>query len=97
MKSAEAQIETAKWNLDNCAIYSPIDGQAGHRLVDRGNVVNANSTNLLNIQKLAPLYVDFTVPENQLDSVRENMNNGTLHVGSSHSATACQAEESKAS
>ena len=80
VKAAQAQIETAKWNLGNCVINSPIDGQAGQRLVDRGNVVNANSTNLLNIQKLVPIYVDFTVPENQLDRVRENMKNGTLKV-----------------
>jgi multidrug efflux system membrane fusion protein len=80
VKAAGAQIEVAKWNLDNCKIYSPIDGQAGQRLVDNGNIVVANSTNLLNVQKLAPLYVDFTVPENQLDRVRDNMKNGTLHV-----------------
>jgi membrane fusion protein, multidrug efflux system len=80
VKAAQAQIETAKWNLGNCVINSPIEGQAGQRLVDRGNVVNANSTNLVNIQKLVPIYVDFTVPENQLDRVRLNMKNGTLKV-----------------
>jgi multidrug efflux system membrane fusion protein len=80
VKAAEAQIESARWNLNNCKIYCPIDGQSGQRLVDRGNIVVANSTNLLNVQKLEPLYVDFTVPENQLDRVRDNMRNGTLHV-----------------
>jgi multidrug efflux system membrane fusion protein len=80
VKAANAQIETARWNLDNCKIYSPIDGQAGQRLVDMGNIVVANNTNLLNVQKLAPLYVDFTVPENELDRVRDNMQKGTLRV-----------------
>jgi membrane fusion protein, multidrug efflux system len=80
VKAAQAQIEAAKWNLDNCTIASPIDGRAGQRLVDVGNVVNANSTNLLNIQRLMPIYVDFTVPENELDRVRANLANGPLKV-----------------
>jgi membrane fusion protein, multidrug efflux system len=80
VKAAQAQIETAKWNLDNCSIVSPTDGRAGQRLVDVGNVVMANNTNLLSVQKIVPIYVDFTVPEDQLDSVRENLANGPLKV-----------------
>jgi membrane fusion protein, multidrug efflux system len=80
VKAAQAQIETAKWNLDNCSINSPIDGRAGQRLVDVGNVVTANTTNLLSIQKISPIYIDFTVPENELDRVRENLNKGPLKV-----------------
>ncbi len=80
VKAAQAQIETAKWNLDNCSIVSPTDGRAGQRLVDVGNVVMANNTNLLSVQKIVPIYVDFTVPEDQLDSVRENLAKGPLKV-----------------
>src|ERR1700677_2124511 len=78
--AAQAQIESAKWYLNNCSITSPLDGRAGQRLVDVGNVVMANNTNLLNIQKIVPIYVDFTVPEDQLDSVRENLAKGALKV-----------------
>jgi multidrug efflux system membrane fusion protein len=80
VKAAEAGIETAKWNLDNTSITSPLDGRAGHRLVDVGNVVNADSTMLLSIQKITPIYVDFTVAENELDRVRENLAKGPLKV-----------------
>jgi multidrug efflux system membrane fusion protein len=80
VKAAQAGIESAKWNLDNTSITSPIDGRAGQRLVDVGNVVNANSTMLLSIQKIAPIYVDFTVAENDLDRVRENLAKGPLKV-----------------
>ena len=52
VKAAQAAIETASLNLEYCTINSPIDGRAGQRLVDVGNVVNANSTSLLSIQKL---------------------------------------------
>lgn len=80
VKAAQAAIETAKLNLEYCSINSPIDGRAGQRLVDVGNVVNANSTSLLSVQKLTPIYVDFTVAENELDRVRENLAKGPLKV-----------------
>jgi membrane fusion protein, multidrug efflux system len=80
VKASQAGIESAKWNLDNTSITSPIDGRAGQRLVDVGNVVNANSTMLLSIQKVTPIYVDFTVAENDLDRVRENLAKGPLKV-----------------
>jgi multidrug efflux system membrane fusion protein len=40
----------------------------------------ANVTSLLDIQKLVPIYVDFTVPENELDRVRANLAKGSLKV-----------------
>ena len=42
VQAAEAAVENAKLNLDYCHIRSPIDGRAGARLVDVGNVVQAN-------------------------------------------------------
>ncbi|MGD0137570.1 MAG: efflux RND transporter periplasmic adaptor subunit [Tepidisphaeraceae bacterium] len=80
VKAAQAAIETASLNLEYCTIKSPIDGRAGQRLVDAGNIVNANSTSLLSIQKLVPIYVDFTVAENDLGQVRENLAKGPLKV-----------------
>jgi membrane fusion protein, multidrug efflux system len=79
-KAAQAMIESAKYNLDNCSIISPIEGRAGARLVDVGNVVTANTTMLLSIQKVTPIYIDFTVPETELDRVRENLAGGPLKV-----------------
>ena len=59
---AAPALETARLNLEYCTIRSPIDGRAGQRLVDLGNVVTANSGSLLVIQRLDPIYADFTVP-----------------------------------
>ena len=76
----QAAIDTAKIDLDYCTIKSPIDGRAGQRLVDMGNVVTANTGSLLVIQKLDPIYVDFTVTENDLPSVQKHMAAGTLRA-----------------
>ncbi len=43
VQQAAAAVDTAKINLDYCFIRSPIDGRAGQRLVDIGNVVAANT------------------------------------------------------
>ena len=78
VKQNQAAIETARLNLEYCTIRSPINGRAGQRLVDLGNVVTANSSSLLVIQRLDPIYADFTIPENDLTAVQRNMARGTL-------------------
>ncbi len=80
VEAAEAALETAKLNLEYCYIHSPIDGRAGARLVDVGNVVQANSTALLSIQRLDPIYATFTVTESDLPEVQRQMSRGLLRA-----------------
>ena len=74
----QAPVETAQLNLEYCYIHSPIQGRAGARLVDVGNVVQANTTALLLIQRLDPIYADFTITERDLPNVQKEMTRGTL-------------------
>jgi membrane fusion protein, multidrug efflux system len=78
VEAAKAAIETAQINLDYCYIHSPIDGRAGARLVDAGNVVQANTTSLLSIQRIDPIYANFTITEVDLPEVQKEMSRGTL-------------------
>jgi multidrug efflux system membrane fusion protein len=78
VESAEAALETAQLNLEYCYIHSPIQGRAGARLVDVGNVVQSNTTGLLLIQRLDPIYADFTITERDLPNVQKEMTRGTL-------------------
>lgn len=80
VKQNQAALESARLNLDYCTIRSPINGRAGRRLVDLGNVVTANSGSLLVIQRLDPIYADFTITENDLTAVQRHMARGTLKV-----------------
>src|SRR5438132_3903289 len=62
---SEAAAAAAQVNIDFCYIKSPINGRAGLRLVDVGNIVSGNTGSgavLLTIQGLDPIYTDFTVP-----------------------------------
>jgi multidrug efflux system membrane fusion protein len=80
VQAAEAAVENVKLNLEYCYIHSPIDGRAGMRLVDVGNVVQTNSTGLLLIQRLDPIYADFTVTEADLPEVQRQVARGTLQA-----------------
>jgi multidrug efflux system membrane fusion protein len=65
----KAAIETAQLQLGWCTIQSPINGRIGLRLVDPGNIITANSTNLVIINQFQPIAVFFTLPEDQLPQV----------------------------
>jgi multidrug efflux system membrane fusion protein len=80
VKQNEAALESARLNLEYTSIRSPIDGRAGHRLIDNGNVVTANLTTLLNIERMDPIYADFTVTENDFSEVQRNEAKHTLRV-----------------
>src|SRR5436853_2470776 len=93
IKVDTAAVDSAKVELSYCYIHSPIDGRAGQRLVDIGNVVNPGgatgnnsggatngppSNSLLVIERIGPIYADFTLPQDSLATVQEQMRAGTL-------------------
>ena len=80
VKQNRAAVENARLNLEYCTIRAPINGRAGQRAVDIGNVVATNSGSLLVIQRLDPVYADFTVTENELTAVQRNMAKRSLRV-----------------
>lgn len=69
IESDKAAIQTAQLQLNWCTIQSPINGRIGLRLVDPGNIIAANTTNLVVINQFEPIAVYFTLPENQLPQV----------------------------
>jgi multidrug efflux system membrane fusion protein len=73
VRQNRAAVERARLDLEYCTIRAPIDGRAGQRLVDVGNIVSANNRALLVIQRLDPIYADFTVTEHDLSAVQSNM------------------------
>ncbi|MGZ5903577.1 MAG: efflux RND transporter periplasmic adaptor subunit [Reyranella sp.] len=79
--SDEAAIVNARLNLDYADIRAPFDGRTGTRLVDIGNLVQAaQATSLVSITQVKPIFVNFTVPQNVNDQVREKQAAGPLAV-----------------
>jgi len=76
-----ATIETAELNLSYCVIRSPIAGKAGKRLVDVGNLIKANAdTAMVVLRQIQPIYVSFSLPEQNLDQVRARQAQAALPV-----------------
>ncbi len=73
IQADEAAVQTAQLQLSWCYIQSPISGKIGLRLVDPGNIIAANSTNLVIINQLRPIAVYFTLPETQLPQVLQKL------------------------
>jgi membrane fusion protein, multidrug efflux system len=71
----EAAARSAKVQLDFTKIISPIDGVAGIRNVDPGNVVTT-TTSIVTLTQIQPIYVIFSLPEQNLEAVRDAFQNG---------------------
>jgi len=57
-------VQAARVNLGYCRITSPVAGRVGVRLVDPGNVVQANgAAGIVSVNQIEPIAVTFTVPQ----------------------------------
>src|SRR6266446_6434792 len=79
-QKSQAAAEAAQVNFDFCYIKSPINGRAGLRNVDIGNLVGPSTGSLVTIQGLDPIYTDFTVAENDLPLVRKYLGGPSVKV-----------------
>jgi multidrug efflux system membrane fusion protein len=79
MNADKAAVERAKLDLSYCYIRSPINGRTGNLLIHQGNLVKATDVNLITINQVQPIYVDFNVPGVTLAEIKRNMS-GRLKV-----------------
>jgi multidrug efflux system membrane fusion protein len=79
VRADEARLENARVQLGYCAIRSPIAGRTGKLMVNRGNLVKANDdTPMVTINQVEPIYVAFSVPEQQLPEIKQRQAAGRL-------------------
>jgi multidrug efflux system membrane fusion protein len=77
VKNDEGTLANAKVNLVYTHITTPIDGRVGLRLVDPGNIVQANSTTpLVVVTQLQPITVIFSIAEDHLGKVQQQLRKG---------------------
>jgi membrane fusion protein, multidrug efflux system len=70
MDNDRSAIDRAKLDLTYCEIRSSGAGRTGNLLVHTGNIVTANTTSLVVINKVEPIWVSFGLPEEYLTAVR---------------------------
>jgi membrane fusion protein, multidrug efflux system len=77
--SGEATARTAEINLAYTKVYSPISGRTGRSSVTEGALVTANqSTSLLTVTQLDPVYVDLTQPSTTLVRLKRELAAGQI-------------------
>lgn len=76
VKTDEGLVQTATLDLMYCNITSPISGRVGLRLVDPGNFVQtSDTTGLFVLNKVRPITVIFSLPEDNIPQVLKQINN----------------------
>jgi multidrug efflux system membrane fusion protein len=81
VRADEAALENARLSLEYCTIRAPVTGFAGRIQIQQGNLVKANDANpLVTINQVVPIYVTFSVPEQNLADIRQYIAAGELKV-----------------
>jgi len=83
VKADEALLESSRVQAAYCSIFAPVSGRIGKLLVNEGNIVSANATQIAVINQVSPVFVSFTVPEKTLSSIRRHAEEGRLVVEAS--------------
>lgn len=79
VESYKAALRKAQENLDDTIVYAPINGKLSVDDVAVGTYANAGTTKLVTIGSLNPIYVQFSVSENEyLNLLRKSMEAGTF-------------------
>jgi multidrug efflux system membrane fusion protein len=77
VKLDEGQVAVAQTQVDYCTITAPVAGLVGLRRVDVGNIVHAADTGgLVVITQLQPITVVFSVNEDYLPEIQEQLRQG---------------------
>ncbi|HWB07179.1 MAG TPA: efflux RND transporter periplasmic adaptor subunit [Verrucomicrobiales bacterium] len=80
VSAANAAVKSAKLQVEYCTIRSPQAGRTGATLVDAGNVVTANTTDLVVINQVAPVEVTFSIAGQYLGDITYYMQQAPLKV-----------------
>ena len=76
VKSDQGTVDYDQVQVAYCHITAPISGRVGLRLVDPGNqVVASSATPLVVITQLHPITVVFTIPEDSVVALQQQMRN----------------------
>jgi multidrug efflux system membrane fusion protein len=76
----QAAVDNARVQLSYTTIRATIDGRTGNNTVKPGNLATANSTELVTIAQLQPVYVTFAVPAVHLPAIKPHVGKDPLTV-----------------
>jgi membrane fusion protein (multidrug efflux system) len=81
---ARAQVETAKLNLSYTTISSPVTGISSSARQTDGTYINPQNSLLTTVAVLSPIWVNFSISENQMQTYRDQEAKGLLRLPDDH-------------
>jgi membrane fusion protein, multidrug efflux system len=76
--TAKANVEQAQFNLGYTTIISPVSGFASYARVQEGQYLSGQSTQLTTVDQVDPIWVNFSLSENDLLNLRAQQASGQL-------------------
>ena len=80
VEQSKAQLEEAKLNLSYTTIRSPVDGVSSYAAVADGTYLNPQNAQLTTVSVLTPMWVNFSVSENEMERIRNEVKAGLLKL-----------------
>jgi membrane fusion protein (multidrug efflux system) len=77
---AQANVESAKLSLGYTTIYSPVTGASSYARIQTGAFVNSTNSLLTYVAQLDPMWVDFSVSENDMLKIRQMKDDGIVKL-----------------
>ena len=77
---SKAQLDSAKLDLSYTVISSPVDGVTSYSAVAEGSYLNAQNSQLTTVSVLSPMWVNFSLSENEIQRVEGDIRKGRLKL-----------------
>ena len=81
---ATATVVQAELNLGYCTITTPVSGLSSYAVVREGAYMGLGENLLTYVAQLDPMWVEFSVSENQMLKRKDNMKKGIIHAPADH-------------
>ncbi|MBM3196434.1 MAG: efflux RND transporter periplasmic adaptor subunit [Chlamydiae bacterium] len=76
----QGEVQKNQVNLDFCYIKAPFSGRCSKKLVDVGNLISDPAQNLMLLNQITPIYIDFSVPEYDFSHIMQMQKKENLDV-----------------
>lgn len=85
VEQSKAQLEEAKLNLSYTTITSPVDGVSSYAIVADGTYLSPSNAQLTTVSVLSPMWINFSISENEMQRIRNDVKAGRLKLPESGS------------
>jgi membrane fusion protein (multidrug efflux system) len=80
VQQSKAQLDEAQLNLSYTTITSPVNGVSSYAAVADGTYVNAQNAQLTTVSVLSPMWINFSISENEMGRIRDEVKKGLLKL-----------------